>query len=147
MSQSEIAEKIAREAHKGQIRKMGADKGKDYIVHPERVAQALYPNDPLMAVGWLHDTLEDTEVTRKDLEESGVDKQIIDVVETLTRKQGETYLDFILRIAEDYDAVPVKLADLRDNMESLEEGSLKDKYRMAIYILENYKEDSDECGD
>lgn len=32
-------------------------------------------------------------------------------------------------------------------MESLEEGSLKDKYRMAIYILENYKEDSDECGD
>lgn len=42
----EISRKIAEDAHKGQFRKMGADKGKPYIVHPERIA-AKFPDDEL----------------------------------------------------------------------------------------------------
>jgi len=136
MLQSEIAEKIAREAHKGQYRKMGADKGKDYIVHPERVASKFPQNDYLKAAALLHDTIEDSSITKEDLKKLGIEDGVISVVDSLTRRKGETYLDFILRISEDCDAIPVKIADINDNMESLEEGSLKDKYRLALYILE-----------
>ena len=60
---------------------------------------------------------------------------------------GENYFDFIMRInngdrsREDFcgafrvGMVSVKLADLEHNMSDLNEGSLKDKYRLAHYIL------------
>lgn len=127
---------IAEKAHKGQKRKFGADRNKPYIVHPERVA-ARFPNDEaLAAIAWLHDVAEDTSV--------GVDgilcnqelpMAVSHAVVDLTRRLNETYFDFILRIANSPMAAPVKMADLEDNMVSLEEGSLKDKYRFALDFL------------
>ena len=99
MTQAEIAEKIAREAHKGQYRKIGEDKGKDYIVHPERIAKSLN-GDLLKASAWLHDVLEDTNVTKDDLLKEGIEPLVVEIVETVSKKEGENYLDFILRIRE-----------------------------------------------
>ena len=140
MKQSEIAEKIARAAHKGQYRKMGDDKGKDYIVHPQRIAEKFNEkHDSLKAAAWLHDTMEDAKLTRENLKNDGIEDPVIDIVEILTRRTGETYLDFILRISADYNASLIKIEDLKDNMTSLAEGSLKDKYRMAEHILKSRK--------
>jgi len=140
MKQSEIAEKIAREAHKGQYRKIGEDKGKGYIVHPERMANKYLHSDLLSAAMWIHDVLEDTPVTKEDMLKQGLSQEVVDIVEIVTRRKDETYLDFILRISSsgNTSAIILKMEDLNDNMHSLDEGSLKDKYRMAKWILGHY---------
>lgn len=131
-----MAEKIARYAHKGRFRNRGADKGKPYIIHPERIANKFSEDDmECKAAAWLHDVLEDTDFTREDLLICGIPETSVKIAESLTKKKDENYLDFILRIKQDKKATSIKLADLEDNMMSLEEGNLKDKYRMAKWIL------------
>ena len=134
----EKCKKIATEAHKGQFRKFGDDKGKPYIVHPERVASKVASrfDDPyLAAIGWLHDVIEDTDITIDNLNEMGVPPEVQFGVKGMTKWEGENYLNFILRVQMNPYARPVKIADIEDNMISLKEGSLKDKYRLALYIL------------
>ena len=63
-SQSELAQSIALAAHKGQVDKAG----KPYIEHPAHVASVVQ-GDAAKAVAWLHDVVEDTEVTAQELEE------------------------------------------------------------------------------
>jgi len=87
------------------------------------------------AVAYLHDTLEDTYLTDTDLLEAGFSEEVVEAVRALTRKDGETYFDFILRVQLNPLAVKVKVADLEDNMSDLHEGSLKDKYRLAHFVL------------
>jgi len=127
-------EELARDRHAGQFRKFGADKDKPYIIHPERIVEKMN-GDFNKCVAWIHDVLEDTTTTRQDLVALGIDATIIYAAVSLSKEEGENYLDFILRIKENDLAVPIKIADIEDNMISLKEGSLKDKYRMALYIL------------
>lgn len=131
----QLAEKIARKVHKNQIRKFGEDKGKPYIVHPERMANKMI--SPVMkAAAYLHDTVEDGNISFDDLSNQGISETVLDIVEAVTKKQGENYLDFILRISENSKAAILKREDIRDNLNGLQEGSLKDKYRLALWILE-----------
>jgi hypothetical protein len=58
-------------------------------------------------------------------------------VVALSKKPKENYLDFLQRVLQNPLARQVKIADIRDNMESLEDGTMKDKYRLALFILEN----------
>jgi len=125
---------IAEEAHKGQTRKMGKDKGLPYIIHPKRVAEN-FEDETLKSIALLHDVIEDTKITASDLLEKGVSQEVVSAVECLSRKENENYLDFILRIRENRLAVQVKRYDIEDNMRDLEEGSRKDKYRLALFIL------------
>jgi len=130
------SKEVATKAHDGQIRKFGDDKGKPYIIHPERVASNF--EDPILSsVGWLHDVVEDTYVTLEDLKDIGFPPEVIHGVDGMTKRDGENYLDFVIRVNRNEFARPVKMADIRDNMVSLKEGSLKDKYRLALYVLEN----------
>jgi (p)ppGpp synthase/HD superfamily hydrolase len=128
----ETAERIARKSHENQFRKF--DNKEPYINHPARVAANFY-NEILIAAGWLHDVLEDTTTTKQDLVDAGLPHEVIDIVECLTRKQNETYFDFIMRVSENSSASVVKLADIDDNMATLKESSLKDKYRFARKVL------------
>ena len=132
------AEEIARKAHHTQKRWNGSP----YIEHPKRVASS-FDDDIYKTVGWLHDVLEDTIITEQDLIESGIPTGIINFVKTLTRREGETYYDFILRIKQNPTAVKVKIADIEDNInDNLKEGSLKDKYRLAKHVLEGDENES-----
>lgn len=131
---TKMAQEIATEAHKGQFRKF-TEKGQPYIIHPERVAQNV--PEEYRPAAWLHDVLEDTSVSEERLR-TIFPKEVVDVVVILThRKKEENYFEYIMRIAQDPKAITIKLADLRDNLNSLPEGSLKDKYRLAQYILLN----------
>lgn len=125
---------IAEEAHKGQTRKIGKDKGLPYIIHPKRVAEN-FSDETLKSIALLHDVIEDTKITASDLLEKEVPKEVVSAVECLSRKENENYLDFILRIKKNKLAVNVKIADIEDNMKDLEESSMKDKYRLALYVL------------
>jgi len=136
----DIARGIAIRGHMGQTRKMGDDKGKPYFVHPERVAKKLYYghcDDYIIAAGYLHDIIEDTAITAEDLLKEGVDPRTVDLVIALSKTKDESYLNFILRIKNSVDATKIKIADIEDNLRSLQEGSLKEKYKMALYILEH----------
>ena len=59
----EAAKALATRAHSGQTDKAGLP----YITHPERVAGRLDTPEE-QVVGWLHDTVEDTEVTIAEIE-------------------------------------------------------------------------------
>lgn len=141
---------FARKAHEGQKRK----DGKDYFTHVEAVARIVQDNwsvedhekawkeykDDVIAAAYLHDTIEDCGVTKQGLVDEGFSQETAELVEVLSKKEGENYFDFIMRINKDrlrFGVVAVKLADLQHNMSDLNEGSLKDKYRFAYYILSN----------
>ena len=129
-----IAEQIAREVHKGQKRTIG--RREDYIEHPKRVASHFSTSESKI-VAWLHDVLEDSDLTFQDLLDKEIPHQLALAVDILTKKDGQDYLSYILNIGKFHQAKIIKIADLRDNLEKLPNGSLRDKYLMAIYILEN----------
>ncbi len=132
MNQLKLAEEIAREAHKGQTRRDRTP----YIIHPKRVAQSLKASY-YQAVAWLHDVIEDTDITAEELLKKGVAPRIVNSVKVLSRGYGENYFVFIMRVLRDEMAVKVKIADIEDNLRDSKESSLKDKYRLARYILKN----------
>lgn len=67
------AEILARSAHEGQMRKGGHE---PYINHPKRIVGILTDvlgsdvTDEMLAAAWLHDTLEDTNITEKEILEA-----------------------------------------------------------------------------
>lgn len=145
--QLELAEKIATDAHKNQYRYKHNIPLDKYIVHPRRIVKSLgekYANDPnciiYQIVAWLHDVLEDTEWTREDLISAGIGEEIVVMVEALSRQEGETYYNFIMCMDHSHMARKIKIADIEDNMnDDLQEGSLKDKYRLSLYILNEFE--------
>ena len=122
---------IAEEAHSGQERW----NGDSYITHPLRVANR-FENIDLKCIAILHDVIEDSKHTCASLRFEGISFDIITEVEILSKKNNENYLDFILRIKESKIATQIKTEDIKDNLRDAKAGSMKDKYLLALYILE-----------
>lgn len=136
-SQSEKAYKIAKRAHLGQVDKAG----EDYIKHPEKVA-SFVKTDEEKVVAYLHDVIEDTELTLEDLYEYGFSKEVLEAVDIITKKGGENYQSYLNSVKKNKLARAVKLADLRHNSDltRLTEVTEKDikrkeKYQKAIDFL------------
>jgi hypothetical protein len=55
-------------------------------------------------------------MTLDDLRAAGFADEVVRAVDHLTRREGESYEDFIARAEQDPIARRVKLADLEDNM-------------------------------
>ena len=129
---NQLALEIAEHAHRRQVRK---NSNLPYIVHPKAVAD-LVPIS-LRSIALLHDVLEDNpeEYPESKLRELFPD-WVVDRVVMLSRKPGEEYVDFIMRIGRDDSAAAVKRADLTDNLKDLKSGSLRDKYLMALKMLD-----------
>ena len=130
--QFEAALRIATEKHEGQVDKQGVP----YIEHPKRVAASL--EDPgLKIVALLHDTLEDTDCSREELLENGISADYVEMVWAMTHNKDEPYLDYIRRLKDEAPhVVPVKLADIRDNLRPGCPPSLQERYLSALAILE-----------
>jgi len=90
--------------------------GQPYILHPLRVMARL-STDTERIVAILHDVVEDSEVTLDDLRADGFSDEIVDAIDHVTRRGGESYEAFIERIAPHPLARRVKIADLEDNMD------------------------------
>lgn len=111
--------------------------GRAYILHPIRIMMRLRTNDEeLMAIAILHDVVEDCSVTYDDLREIGMTERVIQGVMALTKLPGESYKQFIDRLAGNRDALLVKQEDLRDNSDltRLKGISEKDVARMQKYM-------------
>ena len=89
--------------------------------------QAMY-----LCAGVLHDVVEDTVVTHVDIAKD-FPPHIAWTVERLTKKEHQTYFEYIASICNDPAAVYIKIADLIDNMTSGEiPESLMARYQKAL---------------
>jgi (p)ppGpp synthase/HD superfamily hydrolase len=75
-------------------------------------------------VALLHDTIEDTSVTTEYLLGQGFTKDIVDGILSVTKRNGESYDDFVKRAAQNPIGCVVKLHDLEDNLDVLRLQSL-----------------------
>lgn len=124
---------IATIAHKGQTRKDGIT---PYITHPIAVAE-MFPNDEeLQAVALLHDVIEDSDIKISSLKKEGIPICVLDMVILLTQRMTQNYLDYILQVKQNPDAIKIKLADIKHNSITPSKHQ-RDKYQLAKYILEN----------
>jgi len=128
----------ARE-HRGQVR----SSGEPYLVHPLNVAYILAEmrlDETSIAVGLLHDVLEDTLTTKETLQEIFGDDvaELVDGVTKISRyayvsreeQQAETFRKMLLAMVSDLRVVLVKLADRLHNMRTLQ--FLPEERRLAI---------------
>lgn len=133
--------------HKGQSR----ISGEPYISHPLEVARLLAElrQDPeTVCAGLLHDTVEDTSTTLKDIDEhfgkdvselvDGVTKLAkIDVSNTQVR-QAESYRKMLIAMARDIRVIIIKLADRLHNALTLQHLPQKSRERIARETAEIY---------
>lgn len=123
---------LACEAHRGQL-----DKGNQpYILHPLRIMAKMTTDEARMAAV-LHDVVEDSKLTLGELETLGCSTWVLEALDALTHRRGETYGAYIERVARNPVAREVKIADLEDNMDPtrlhLRELNDRDLERMAKY--------------
>ena len=130
MSNLEEAIALATRAHQGQTDKAGAP----YILHPLRIMQRMDSEEAKM-VAVLHDVVEDTPVTLKELRALNFSETVVTAIDSLTRRAEESYEAFIERDKLTPLARKVKLADLDDNMDlqRLQHITDRDKQRWHRY--------------
>lgn len=117
MHNLEIAIKLALEAHQNQTDKAGHP----YILHPLRVMFAVVDEGEIAQMAAvLHDTIEDTYITLEDIFKAFPNSKtgpiVASVVDHLTRREDETYHNYITRVLESPLATIVKIADIKDNL-------------------------------
>jgi RelA/SpoT family (p)ppGpp synthetase len=120
---------FAYQLHQGQYRKSG----EPYICHPIAVAGMLRDlggSAAMIAAGFLHDVVEDTDVTIEEIEQrfgsevrclvEGVTKLSKINFKSKTESQAENFRRMFLAMAQDIRVIVVKLADRLHNMRTLE---------------------------
>jgi len=141
----ERAFKIANKAHKHQKRSTG----KPYISHPVAVACILADlrlDTESICAALLHDAIEDTPVTKKDIQKTFSDTvaNLVDGVTKLTQinfdstaeAQAENFRKMVMAMAKDIRVIIIKLADRLHNMRTLSSLPIQKQKRIAHETLE-----------
>ncbi|HUH93242.1 MAG TPA: bifunctional (p)ppGpp synthetase/guanosine-3',5'-bis(diphosphate) 3'-pyrophosphohydrolase [Casimicrobiaceae bacterium] len=138
---------FSEHAHQGQFRKSG----EPYITHPLAVASILSQwrlDAQGLAAALLHDVMEDTSVTKSEIERSfgkpvadmvdGVSK--LDQIEFQSREdlQAESFRKMLLAMAQDVRVILIKLADRLHNMRTLDAMVPAHRERIARETLDIY---------
>ena len=141
------AYEYAKKYHAGQERKSG----EPYIIHPVEVVKILIElelDDQTMCATLLHDLIEDTVVTYKDIEiEFG--KDIAEMVEGVTKlgrlqyttkveEEAENFRKMFMAMGKDIRIIIIKLADRLHNMRTLKYLSRERQYEISKETIEIY---------
>ncbi len=138
---------FSEQAHQGQFRKSG----EPYITHPLAVASILSQwrlDAQGLAAALLHDVMEDSGITKHEIETSfgkpvaemvdGVSK--LDQIEFQSREdaQAENFRKMLLAMAQDVRVILIKLADRLHNMRTLDAMAPTHRERIARETLDIY---------
>ncbi len=125
----EKAEQIAREAHAGQLYG-DRDYIDAHILPVTTIIRRLGYGPKFQTAGWLHDTIEDTDITARQLITEGIPTEVVFAVELLSKKDGESHSDYLAKIITSKYATVGKFADSSANFSStmLLSPKLEDKY-------------------
>ncbi|MBF1011007.1 MAG: GTP pyrophosphokinase [Lachnoanaerobaculum sp.] len=134
----ESARLLSKKAHSNQVDKAGVDY---FSGHIKTVVSGVTSIKEKI-VAYLHDTVEDTDITiEKIYEEFG--EEIGDAVKAITKSGGLDYTEYIEAIKANELARAVKIADLKHNMDLsrlkvVGEKDVKrvEKYRKVLGVLE-----------
>src|SRR5512144_1448648 len=143
----ERAFEFSESAHRGQFRKSG----EPYTTHPLAVASILSQwrlDAQGLAAALLHDVLEDTAITKAEIETS-FGKPVADMVdgdskldqiEYASREdaQAESFRKMLLAMAQDVRVILIKLADRLHNMRTLDAMAPVHRRRVARETLDIY---------
>ncbi|MBW3565209.1 MAG: bifunctional (p)ppGpp synthetase/guanosine-3',5'-bis(diphosphate) 3'-pyrophosphohydrolase [Acidobacteria bacterium] len=134
-------------AHKGQTRRSG----EPYLIHPLNVAYILAEmrlDEVSIAVGLLHDVLEDTLTTKEELAALFGEEvaELVDGVTKISRyayvskeeQQAETFRKMILAMISDLRVILIKLADRLHNMRTLDHLPEERRVKIAQETMEIY---------
>ncbi|MCL1831687.1 MAG: bifunctional (p)ppGpp synthetase/guanosine-3',5'-bis(diphosphate) 3'-pyrophosphohydrolase [Oscillospiraceae bacterium] len=155
-----MAFKLACEAHEGQFRKSG----EPYVCHPISVAEILidfFMDTDTIVAALLHDVVEDTELTREDLQ-SQFGKTVAMLVDGVTKvsnvkltlpgtdsgaqiltmteeeQKSENIRKILVSMCEDPRVIIIKLADRMHNMRTLDAFRREKQIRIALETVEFY---------
>jgi len=134
-------------AHRGQYRKSG----EPYITHPLAVASILSQwrlDAQGLAAALLHDVMEDTAITKAEIETS-FGKPVADMVDGVSKldqiefdsredAQAESFRKMLLAMAQDIRVILIKLADRLHNMRTLDAMAPVHRKRVARETLDIY---------
>ena len=139
---------FAATAHAGQTRLSG----EPYLSHPLAVADTLAEmgfDEPTVAAGLLHDTVEDTKATIEEIDEN-FGEEVADIVDGVTKismipfenkeeeAQAENIRKMILATSHDMRVLMVKLADRQHNMSTLDFQKAHKQKRIAQETMDIY---------
>lgn len=112
MNPIDIALRIATAAHAGQLDRDGYP----VILHPLTVGLMGHTDEEKIA-GFLHDVVEDSDITFDDLLKEGIPTGIVNAVRLLTHEKGTDSFDYVQRIIDSGNpiALQVKYNDLQHN--------------------------------
>jgi hypothetical protein len=130
---------LANEAHLGQVDKGGFP----YILHVLRVGLA-GRTDVETVVGFLHDAIEDGEVTDQTLRARRFPDEVVAAVVALTHRTGDTYEEYLEQVKANPIARSVKLNDLADNLREDRVAVIPDSLVRRYTKARAFLEDTDE---
>ena len=112
MNPIDLALRIATAAHAGQLDRDGYP----VILHPLTVGLMGHTDEEKIA-GFLHDVVEDSDITFDDLLKEGIPTGIVNAVRLLTHEKGTDYFEYVQRIIDSGNpiALQVKYNDLQHN--------------------------------
>lgn len=120
---------ISVEAHIGQK----TINGEPFILHPLHVMSQMSTEDERI-VAVLHDVVEDTDITFGMLMIEGFKEHQVEALRALYHPQGESYTEYIERVALNWLAIQVKIEDLIHNMDvSRFVGEISQRFRNKIF--------------
>jgi GTP diphosphokinase / guanosine-3',5'-bis(diphosphate) 3'-diphosphatase len=137
----------AHAAHKGQVRKSG----EPFVYHPLATADILaelHLDSTTIAAAILHDVLEDTDLTKEELE-ARFGEEVADIVDGVTKlkrlpsgnleeAQAESLRKMIVAMSRDVRVIMIKLADRLHNMRTLAYLKRENQLKKATETLEIY---------
>lgn len=133
----DIAREIAFRAHAGQHRRDGVtpytDHLCDVVIRLKRRCGSVTPE--MKAVAWLHDVLEDTDITPALLQSAGFGLDVVTAVLAMTKRPDEEYADYLMGVAANPIARQVKIADMLSNLSDDPTDEQILKYSKGLHYL------------